>query len=200
MAFFGDPISADQAHALGLVDEVVAAEDLPACAEALAGRLAVAPTSAISLTKRLLNASPDFRPQPRHSWPRRWHRKSSPPRKTPDGASARSLNVGHPSFVAVDGRRDREYFKKTMSSLLDGKVALVTGAGHGIGRAHALELAPRRDRRGQRPRGRRWPARAAAGTPTWSWAHRGPGRQGDSRLRRRRRRGPGRGDGRQGAR
>ena len=28
-----------------------------------------------------------------------------------------------------------------MTGLLDGKIALVTGAGHGIGRGHALELA-----------------------------------------------------------
>ncbi len=28
-----------------------------------------------------------------------------------------------------------------MPGLLDGKIALVTGAGHGIGRGHALELA-----------------------------------------------------------
>ncbi len=28
-----------------------------------------------------------------------------------------------------------------MTGLLDGKVAMVTGAGHGIGRGHALELA-----------------------------------------------------------
>ena len=28
-----------------------------------------------------------------------------------------------------------------MSSLLEGKIAIVTGAGHGIGRGHALELA-----------------------------------------------------------
>ncbi|MDB5720588.1 MAG: short-chain dehydrogenase, partial [Alphaproteobacteria bacterium] len=28
-----------------------------------------------------------------------------------------------------------------MSGILEGKVALVTGAGHGIGRGHALELA-----------------------------------------------------------
>ena len=28
-----------------------------------------------------------------------------------------------------------------MSEMLEGKVAVVTGAGHGIGRGHALELA-----------------------------------------------------------
>jgi len=28
-----------------------------------------------------------------------------------------------------------------MTALLDGKVAIVTGSGHGIGRGHALELA-----------------------------------------------------------
>src|SRR6202171_3589028 len=28
-----------------------------------------------------------------------------------------------------------------MTGLLDGKIAIVTGAGHGIGRGHALELA-----------------------------------------------------------
>ena len=28
-----------------------------------------------------------------------------------------------------------------MAALLEGKIALVTGAGHGIGRGHALELA-----------------------------------------------------------
>src|SRR6185503_20238499 len=30
---------------------------------------------------------------------------------------------------------------RTLMGLLDGKIAIVTGAGHGIGRGHALELA-----------------------------------------------------------
>ena len=37
--------------------------------------------------------------------------------------------------------------------LLDGKVAIVTGAGHGIGRGHAIELAKHgRSSRRERPR------------------------------------------------
>jgi 2-(1,2-epoxy-1,2-dihydrophenyl)acetyl-CoA isomerase len=59
LAFFGDKLPAAEALALGLVNRVVPAAELEAAAEELAQRLAVAPTSSISLTKRLLNASPD---------------------------------------------------------------------------------------------------------------------------------------------
>jgi 2-(1,2-epoxy-1,2-dihydrophenyl)acetyl-CoA isomerase len=59
LAFFGDAVPAAEALALGLVNRVVPAEELAATAEDFAQRLAVAPTSAIALTKRLLNASPD---------------------------------------------------------------------------------------------------------------------------------------------
>jgi 2-(1,2-epoxy-1,2-dihydrophenyl)acetyl-CoA isomerase len=59
LAFFGDALPAAEALALGLVNRVVPAGELAATAEDFAQRLAVAPTSAIALTKRLLNASPD---------------------------------------------------------------------------------------------------------------------------------------------
>ena len=59
MAFFGDAISADQALGLGLVNEVVPLDELPACAENLAERLAASPTTAIALTKRLFNSALD---------------------------------------------------------------------------------------------------------------------------------------------
>jgi 2-(1,2-epoxy-1,2-dihydrophenyl)acetyl-CoA isomerase len=59
LAFFGDKLPAVEALALGLVNRVVAAAELDAAADEYARRLAAAPTSAISLTKRLLNASPD---------------------------------------------------------------------------------------------------------------------------------------------
>jgi 2-(1,2-epoxy-1,2-dihydrophenyl)acetyl-CoA isomerase len=59
LAFFGEAVPAAEALALGLVNRVVPAAELAATADELALRLAAAPTSAIALTKRLLNASPD---------------------------------------------------------------------------------------------------------------------------------------------
>ncbi|CQD18450.1 enoyl-CoA hydratase/isomerase [Mycobacterium europaeum] len=59
MAFFGEKLGAAEALALGLVNRVVPAEELDAAVADFAGRLATAPTSAIALTKRLLNDSPD---------------------------------------------------------------------------------------------------------------------------------------------
>jgi 2-(1,2-epoxy-1,2-dihydrophenyl)acetyl-CoA isomerase len=59
LAFFGDKLPAAQALTLGLVNEVVPADRLEAVALEWAGRLAEAPTTAVSLTKRLFNASLD---------------------------------------------------------------------------------------------------------------------------------------------
>ena len=57
MAFFGDMVEAEQALDWGLVNEVVTPDELPATAEAWGRRLAAGPTTALSLTKRLLDAS-----------------------------------------------------------------------------------------------------------------------------------------------
>jgi 2-(1,2-epoxy-1,2-dihydrophenyl)acetyl-CoA isomerase len=59
LAFFGDKLPAAEALALGMVNRVVPAAQLGAAADEFALRLAAGPTTAISLTKRLLNASPD---------------------------------------------------------------------------------------------------------------------------------------------
>jgi 2-(1,2-epoxy-1,2-dihydrophenyl)acetyl-CoA isomerase len=59
LAFFGDKLPAAEALALGMVNRVVPAQQLTAVADEFAVRLAAGPTTAISLTKRLLNASPD---------------------------------------------------------------------------------------------------------------------------------------------
>ncbi|GAB2983264.1 enoyl-CoA hydratase-related protein [Amycolatopsis acidiphila] len=59
LAFFGDKLPAAEAFALGLVNRVVPAAELASAADEFARRLAVSPTSSISLTKRLLNSSPD---------------------------------------------------------------------------------------------------------------------------------------------
>ncbi|MCW2652776.1 MAG: 2-(1,2-epoxy,2-dihydrophenyl)acetyl-CoA isomerase [Mycobacterium sp.] len=59
MAFFGERLSAAEALTLGVVNRVVGADKLESAVSEFAGRLANAPTSAIALTKRLLNDSPD---------------------------------------------------------------------------------------------------------------------------------------------
>jgi 2-(1,2-epoxy-1,2-dihydrophenyl)acetyl-CoA isomerase len=59
LAFLGDPLPAAEAYTLGMVNRVVPAADLRAAADELAERLAGAATSAIGLTKRLFNSSPD---------------------------------------------------------------------------------------------------------------------------------------------
>ncbi len=54
MAFTGDPLSAEEALAAGLVSRVVADADLLPTARALAERIAVNPPHAVRMTKRLL--------------------------------------------------------------------------------------------------------------------------------------------------
>ncbi len=57
LMFFGDALSAADAHALGVVNEVVPDDKLVETAGAWAGRLAAAPTRSIALTKWLVNRS-----------------------------------------------------------------------------------------------------------------------------------------------
>lgn len=57
MTFFGDPIDAAKAYEWGLVNEVVPPEQLLETAKAWGHRLATGPTTALSLIKRLLDAS-----------------------------------------------------------------------------------------------------------------------------------------------
>lgn len=59
LAFLGDKLPASEAAALGLVNRVVPAEELDAATRELASRLAAAPTTALTLTKRMFNASLD---------------------------------------------------------------------------------------------------------------------------------------------
>jgi 2-(1,2-epoxy-1,2-dihydrophenyl)acetyl-CoA isomerase len=95
--FFGDALSAPDAHAMGLVNKVVAADDLEGAATAWAERLAVGPTRAISLTKWLVNRSLEAdRAGALH-----------------DEALAQELNMGtHDAQEGVDSfveRRDAEF-------------------------------------------------------------------------------------------
>jgi 2-(1,2-epoxy-1,2-dihydrophenyl)acetyl-CoA isomerase len=56
---FGDDVPAAEAHALGLVAELVPADKVLATAQELAGRLAAGPTRTLAATKRLVNHALD---------------------------------------------------------------------------------------------------------------------------------------------
>ncbi|MDP9467320.1 MAG: enoyl-CoA hydratase-related protein [Chloroflexota bacterium] len=59
LIFGGEPLSASEAHAAGLVTELVAADQLATVAHAAAAKLAAAPTRAIGLAKRAINHAED---------------------------------------------------------------------------------------------------------------------------------------------
>lgn len=59
LIFSGEPLSAAEAHAAGLVNEVVPAMELAATVRAAAARLAAGPTRAIGYAKRLINQAED---------------------------------------------------------------------------------------------------------------------------------------------
>jgi 2-(1,2-epoxy-1,2-dihydrophenyl)acetyl-CoA isomerase len=59
LVLLGDKLSATEAHALGMVNRVVPADQLEEATRELAGRLAAGPTIALGLAKRLLNRSLD---------------------------------------------------------------------------------------------------------------------------------------------
>ena len=55
LVFFGDPISAEDAHAAGLINKVVAPDELESATREWAERLAKGPTRSIGASKSLLN-------------------------------------------------------------------------------------------------------------------------------------------------
>ncbi|MFD0309597.1 enoyl-CoA hydratase/isomerase family protein [Streptomyces sp. NPDC127119] len=59
LMFFGDALTATDAHRLGLVNRVVPDGELEKTARAWADRLATGPTRSLALTKQLVNASLD---------------------------------------------------------------------------------------------------------------------------------------------
>lgn len=57
LAFLGDILSAQEAKEMGLINRLVAPEELDAAVDEIAGRMAAGPPLALSLSKKLLNHS-----------------------------------------------------------------------------------------------------------------------------------------------
>ena len=77
LLMLGEPVDAAECERLGLVNRVVATDDVDRAAEDLAARLATGPTVMLTLTKRLLSVSSESgrdRAFEQEAWARRWCR------------------------------------------------------------------------------------------------------------------------------
>lgn len=63
MLFTGDPLSAEEAHQLGMVNHVVGRDDLESFTQDLAQRIATRPTMGLKLAKQAVNQSLDAQGQ-----------------------------------------------------------------------------------------------------------------------------------------
>lgn len=89
MTLLGDPISAEEALQLGLVNKIVDPAELDAAVDALAGRLAAGPTAAIGLTKHAVYSGWSGAPESAY-----WHQGSA----VAEGSDLEDLAEGIAAF------------------------------------------------------------------------------------------------------